>query len=288
MRVLSLALMFIAFGYQAPAGPEMPAAASVAEGRSLIVAYGCLGCHAIPGFTGIAFRGPALGNAGRKLRPEWLRAWLRNPRSVDPEARMGNFGLDDAQIASLEAFLLSRRIAPPPQRHSRNLSDSHAGRALFSTLACSSCHTPTSAGYSGLQDLGRKLQGDWLFDFLKDPRRQQPGSPMGAYGLTDRQLGDLTTFLLNDGGGPAPPSRDAASDVRAIMEGQSEFERLSCASCHRIEGLGEPRLTGLPIASDSVAWRLVAPESFAGSDMPAFQLTSKEAASIEVAIRNPQ
>jgi nitric oxide reductase subunit C len=288
MRVLSLALMFIALGYQAPAGPERPQAATVAEGRTLIVAYGCLGCHAIPGFTGIAFRGPALGNAGRKLRPEWLRAWLRNPRSVDPEARMGNFGLNDAQIASLEAFLMSRHVAASPQRRSRNVSDPHVGRALFSTLACASCHTPSSAGFSGLAEAGRKLQADWLFDFLKDPRRLQPGSPMGAYGLTDRQVGDLTAFLLNDDGGPATPSRDVAWDVRAVMEGQSEFERLSCGSCHRIEGIREPRLTGLPIASDKVAWKLVAPESFAGSDMPAFHLTWKEAASIELAIRNPQ
>src|SRR6187431_1781936 len=128
MRVLFLALMFIAFGYQPPAGPEWPVAASAAEGRSLIVAYGCLGCHEIPGFTGVAFRGPTLENAGRKFRPEWLRAWLRNPRSVDPDARMGNFSLNESQIASLEAFLRSRHLSEPVQRTSRDLTDPHAGQ----------------------------------------------------------------------------------------------------------------------------------------------------------------
>jgi cytochrome c553 len=137
MRVLFLALILIALGSQPPAGPEWPGAASAGEGRSLIVAYGCLGCHTIPGFMGVAFRGPTLENAGHKFRPEWLRAWLRNPRSVDPEARMGSFGLNDAQIASLGAFLLSRRLAEPV--HGTNpkpdLGEAHAGQALFETLA---------------------------------------------------------------------------------------------------------------------------------------------------------
>jgi hypothetical protein len=44
----------------------------------------------------------------------------------------------------------------------------------------------------------------------------------------------------------------------------------------------------LALASDNVVWKLVAPESFAGSAMPVFHLTSKEAVSIELAIRNPQ
>jgi len=288
MRVLSLALMFIAVGYQAPAGPERVPAATVAEGRTLIVAYGCLGCHAIPGFTGVTFRGPVLGNAGRKLRPEWLRAWLRNPRSVNPEARMGNFGLNDTQIATLEAFLLSRRIAAPRQPRRPNVSDAHAGQALFGALACYSCHAPSPAGFSGLAGLGAKLQTDWLFDFLKDPGRLQPGSAMGAYRLTDRQVGDLTAFLLNDDGGAASASHEVALDFRAVLEGESAFEQLSCGSCHRIEGMREPRLTGLPLASDNVAWKLVAPNTFVGSDMPAFHLTWKEAASIELAIQNPQ
>ena len=287
MRVLSLALMLIALGYQAPSLSGRPAPASVAEGRTLIVAYGCLGCHEIPGFTGVAFRGPTLENAGRKFRPEWLRAWLRNPRSVDPEARMGNFGLNDAQIASLEAFLLSRRLAEPIQRRSRELTDAHAGQALFGTLACHSCHTPGPAGFSGLTRLGSKVRRDWLSDFLRDPARLQPGTAMRAYGLTDRQVGDLTSFLLNDSTRDGP-SRPVLSDLSAVAKGRSEFERLSCASCHRLEGSREPRFTGLALASDNVVWKLVAPESFAGSAMPVFHLTSKEAVSIELAIRNPQ
>ena len=285
MRVLSLALMFLAIGSQPPAGPGWPATASAAEGRSLIVGYGCLGCHEIPGFTGVAFRGPTLENAGRKFRPEWLRAWLRNPRSVDPDARMGNFGLNESQIASLEAFLLSRRLSAPVEPSGRSMADGHVGQALFGTLACHSCHTPTPSGFSGLAGLGRKVRRDWLFDFLRDPPRLQPGTAMRAYGLTDRQVGDLTTFLLNDRGAP---SRPVVSNVSAVAEGQSQFERLSCVSCHRLKGTHEPRFTGLPLASDNVVWKLVAPESFGGSAMPVFHLTSKEAVSIELAIRNPQ
>jgi mono/diheme cytochrome c family protein len=111
---------------------------------------------------------------------------------------------------------------------------------------------------------------------------------MRAYGLTDRQVGDLTAFLLNDRSQAASASQPVASNLGAVMDGQAEFERLSCASCHRLEGVREPRLSGLPLSSDNVAWKLVARESFAGSHMPAFHLTWKEAASIELAIQNPQ
>ena len=239
------------------------------------------------GFTGVTFRGPTLENVGRKFRPEWLRAWLHDPRSADPNARMGNFGLSDAQIASLEAFLLSRRLAEPVQRATLDVTDAHVGQALFRTLACHSCHTRGPAGFSGLERLGSRVRRDWLFDFLRDPARWQPGTAMRAYGLTDQQLGDLTSFLLNDGTDDVA-SRPVPSDFSAVAEGQSEFERLSCTSCHRLEGSREPRVTGLPLASDNVAWKLVAPQSFAGSEMPAFHLTWKEAASIELAIRNPQ
>lgn len=74
------------------------------EGCSLIVAYGC---HAIPGFTGITFHGPALDDVGKKLRPEWLRAWLRDPRAVTspesfPSSEMPAFHLTWKEAASIE------------------------------------------------------------------------------------------------------------------------------------------------------------------------------------------
>lgn len=294
MRTLGFALILIALGYQQPAIPTSSkaagAAASVEEGRSLIVAYGCLGCHAIPGLTGIAFHGPTLDNAGEKLQPEWLRAWLRDPRAVDPAARMGNFHLSDAQITGLEAFILSLRIDPPLAGDRKwETSDAHAGGVLFGALQCRSCHTPSMAGFSGLAGIGGKIHRDWLFEFLKDPPRLQPGTPMRAYALTDQQVRDLAAFLLDQDHLPAD-SRQAAvfQNPGAVMEGRTEFERLSCASCHRVDGVRQPHLRGLPLTAENAARKLISPESFPASEMPAFHLTGKEAASIELAIRNGQ
>jgi nitric oxide reductase subunit C len=290
MRALALVLALVASGYQAPRIPTPSmaagAAASVEEGRSLVVAYGCLGCHAIAGLTGIAFHGPRLDNVGEKLRPEWLRAWLRDPRAVDPAARMGNFHLSAAQIARLEAFLLSLRIEAPLAGDSKwDAADADAGAALFGALECRSCHTPSQTGFSGLAGIGGKVYRDWLFAFLKDPPRLQPGTPMRAYALTDPQVRDLAAFLLDEDHLPVD-SRQAAvfQNPGAVMEGRAEFERLSCASCHRVDGVRQPHL--VPLTAGHVAQKLISPESFPASAMPAFHLTWKEAASIELAIRN--
>jgi mono/diheme cytochrome c family protein len=157
-------------------------------------------------------------------------------------------------------------------------------------LACRSCHTPSASGFSGLTGIASKVRRDWLIDFLTDPARSQPGTPMRAYPLTAYQIADLTAFLLGDDSNsqaaPSPPTIEP--NATTVMEGQAEFERLSCASCHRLEGVAEPRLSGLPLSSDNVASKLMARSSFSGSEMPAFHLSWKDATSIELAIRNPQ
>ena len=112
---------------------------------------------------------------------------------------------------------------------------------------------------------------------------------MRAYALTDPQLRDLAAFLLQQDHPPAGSGPTSAfQHPVAAMEGRAEFERLSCGSCHAVNGVRQPPPGNLPLTADNVVRKLVSPESFAASDMPAFHLTWKEAGSIALAIRHTQ
>lgn len=79
---------------------------TISKGRTLYFEkYACDACHQINLKGGTV--GPDLTNAGKRLRPEWVILWLRNPktflkRSVEPV-----YSFSPGEIEELTAFLLS-------------------------------------------------------------------------------------------------------------------------------------------------------------------------------------
>ena len=162
---------------------DPPDAPRLAEGRRLILDSGCVSCHVIPGFEGVTFRGPALDSVLYKVRPEWLRAWLKDPKTYLPRSKMGNFRLSDDEIGRLQAFLLSQRAEPPLDSAGVDWSKASTdeGRALFGELRCVTCHAVKGRGGTmgpELTHVGDKVRRAWLFSYLKDPHRVQPDTPM--------------------------------------------------------------------------------------------------------------
>lgn len=85
-----------------------------------------------------------------------------------------------------------------------------AGKALFVAKGCVTCHRHAEVGYSGFQaavgpDLTRAGRPgspvppsrDYLRAWLKDPPAIRRGTQMPNLGLTDQEVDDLLTFLLN-------------------------------------------------------------------------------------------
>ncbi len=85
---------------------------AISKGRTLYFEkYGCDACHQINLIGGTI--GPDLTNAGKRLRPEWVVQWLRNPktflkRSVEPA-----YAFPPKEIEDLTAFLLSPKGGSP-------------------------------------------------------------------------------------------------------------------------------------------------------------------------------
>ncbi len=78
----------------------------VRKGRDLYYeTYACDSCHQI-GISGGAI-GPDLTLAAERLTEGWIYAWLRDSRSLEPEAREPAYDLPDGEARAITAFLLT-------------------------------------------------------------------------------------------------------------------------------------------------------------------------------------
>jgi len=85
-----------------------------ARGRGAIVAYGCGGCHVIPGVPGASGRvGPPLTDYAARAfvagalpnEPASLVRWIRDPQGVTPGTAMPDLGVPDSVARHMAAFL---------------------------------------------------------------------------------------------------------------------------------------------------------------------------------------
>jgi mono/diheme cytochrome c family protein len=75
--------------------------------------YPCFTCHQIQGKAGGAAVGPDLTDAWKRLNPEWMVEWIKNPQAFDPATIMPNLGVSDAEATAIVAYFesLARQMA---------------------------------------------------------------------------------------------------------------------------------------------------------------------------------
>jgi len=244
------------------------AAADPAAGASLYGESFCASCHAVQNAAGNMVGGnvgPELTRVGNKVKPEWLQAWLRNPRAYDAGTAMPHYRFNDSQVATLSGFLLAKKDsdlltnvhldAPTPEQIAH-------GKRLVSDYGCASCHEITGIKKPEnfapeLSRIGSKpvtqlifLPGmqhalpDYIAGKIKNPRAFSPGLKMPQYTLTPLQTDSLTTALLslNDRSYSLPPSLavpvQPASDYQPAGKAGKLMTDLACFSCHRLNGHG--------------------------------------------------
>ncbi len=140
-----------------PLGAE-PTALSVfsrAKARSLIRdRLPCLGCHALDGEGGRI--GPDLSDAGRRLRPAYVAAVIRDPGSALGDRVMPRIPMPDDRVALLAAFLSGGGGEPsaatyvsPLDVGNRDAAQDASGAGLYGRF-CAGCHGPSgnSDGYN--------------------------------------------------------------------------------------------------------------------------------------------
>jgi len=243
-------------------------ASDPAAGTSLYGESFCASCHATQNAAGNVVGGavgPELTRVGSKVKPAWLQAWLKNPRTYDAETVMPHYRFNDQQVATLAGFLEAKT-------DSDLLANVHLdpatpeqiahGKRLVSDYGCASCHE--IAGIKKpenfapeLSRIGSKpitqlifLQGmqhtlpDYIAGKIKNPRAFSPGLKMPQYTLTPPQIDALTTALLslNEKSYKLPTSLavPAVPETNYQPAGKAGklMSDLACFSCHRINGHG--------------------------------------------------
>jgi cytochrome c2 len=105
-----------------PAAQRPAAKGDAARGQKLFESVGCQGCHVSDPkadrhvMDGWRNHGPNLVGLNEKVNPDWLFAWLKNPKAYNPQTRMPNLRLSDDEANDLVAFLLQRPASPEFER----------------------------------------------------------------------------------------------------------------------------------------------------------------------------
>ena len=283
-------------------------------GASLYGESFCASCHSVQNAAGNVVGGdvgPELTRVGTKVKPDWLQAWLRNPRLYAPATGMPHYRFNDGQIAALSGFLQAKTdsdlLANVHLEAATQEQIAH-GKRLVADYGCASCHEiagirkPENFAPE-LSRIGSKpvtqlifLPGmahtlpDYIAGKIRDPRAFSPGLKMPQYTFTSAQIDSLTTARrsMNERSYTLPPSLHgpgrAATDYQPAGKAGKLMSDLACLSCHRINGHGgemAPDLTweGSSVQKEWLVQFLKNPGTLRPAlirRMPRFNLTDSE------------
>jgi mono/diheme cytochrome c family protein len=177
------------------------------KGRKFLEEKNCLGCHKINKKGGdIA---PDLADEGKKVRPEWLFAFLKSPQRIRPmqEARMPDFKLPDAEINTIIAYLSFIAKEPYPynfsQKKKTSVESIEKGETLYQKeVACLGCHLfEGKGGIVGPEhtDMASRLKREWVEKWLDNPQAMQPDVIMPRFKFKGKDKEMLLDYLMTMG-----------------------------------------------------------------------------------------
>src|SRR5450755_1931289 len=295
------------------------------EGRRLLARYGCAHCHAISQPDGTLVvpvdEPPSLEHVAEKTTREWIYAWLKNPQAYAISSTMPNYRFSDQEAADIASFLLSQSTASDnSHKELKSATPSSgdeallAGKSLYGTLFCSSCHAIQNAAGNlvggdlapELTRVGSKVNPDWLRRWLQAPQGYDPKTRMPRYRYNEKQVGLLSSFLLSKkdddflAGVHLLPS-----DAQSVARGKKLVSDYGCTACHRINGVNPPEsfapdlsrigskplfqvgfLRGMPeTLPDYIAGKIRDPRAFGPAlKMPNFSLTDGQIEALTTAL----
>lgn len=299
---------------------SVPQAPILTLGRKIIEESNCLGCHKLDGHRKQWV--PSLDGIGLKVNRAWLVQWLKNPRGYFAKTNMPNFLLSDEEADLLADFLMTFKsfpseasLEPIPKSLSSESPSARdelveLGSTRFREARCISCHPINGkGGYVGT-DLGKvasKVSLPWLYNYLKNPKRFQPGVEMPRYRLKESELEAVTTYIQSEfidyEMEEAPPH---TPDPAYYEKGLALFKKYNCSGCHELGGMkkaeemgpdltsiGDKKLYEIDFGKDSLEHTLPLylfakvkdPRSFLPTmKMPTYEFTDEESRAVAVAL----
>jgi cytochrome c2 len=212
---------------------------AIAAGEKLITQYNCQGCHSIDGNGAailptvaswleeiadettaednslvLSFAPPMLDTEGKKVQPDWLFKFFKNPTMIRPnlQVRMPSFTMisDNDWNTIIKYFQLKDGQTNPyenPHLIAKNSTAYRAGEVIQDMGACNNCHfygdqKPKQAALSWGPNLAltkERLRPEWLVDWFRDPQMIMPGTKMPApYIPTEEPVASVRETWGND------------------------------------------------------------------------------------------
>ena len=255
-------------GDTATAGAKPAAQTDPASGPSLFGESFCSSCHAVLNAAGYLVGGavgPELTRIGNKVKPEWLAAWLQNPRIYDATTPMPHYRFTPQQITILAGFLQGKSdsdYGANVHLDAANANQIAHGRKRIVELGCAACHEINGVQKPEnfapeLSTIGSKplaqivfLPGmehtlsSYIVAKIRQPRAFGSSVKMPQFTLSNSQTDALATALL----ALTSRSRTMPDNLRVAAIQESNYQpaghagklitELACFSCHRINGRG--------------------------------------------------
>ncbi|MBI4535687.1 MAG: c-type cytochrome, partial [Ignavibacteriae bacterium] len=229
-------------------GQKVPEAPILSLGRRLIREFNCVGCHKIGGSPKQWI--PALDGIGTKVNRTWLFNWLKNPKDYYTATKMPNFLLTDDEAHNLTDFLMTYTsfangvsLEPLPKLFTSATEAERErmielGATRFREARCISCHPINGRGGYVAAELGQiasKARAQWIYTYIKNPKRLQPGVEMPRFRFSETDLAAVVAYI---------ESEFVTSDVQELSprtrdpdyfdKGLTVLKKYNCTGCHEL------------------------------------------------------
>jgi mono/diheme cytochrome c family protein len=178
---------------------------------------------------------------------------------------MPNFLLSDEEANLLADFLMTFKSFPSEATFEpipKNLSTASAadrdklaelGSTRFREARCISCHPINGKGGYVATDLGKsasKVSQPWLYNYLKSPKKFQPGVEMPRYRLKESELEAVTAYIESEFIDYEVEEPSAHTPDPAYYDkGLALFKKYNCSGCHELGGMKKAEEMGPELTS---------------------------------------
>jgi cbb3-type cytochrome oxidase cytochrome c subunit len=279
---------------------QLPQADKFNESRMLYEVAGCWGCHNTDGFEDRRKVGPNLQHIAAKTTRDFAAKWVKDPKSFKQATFMPRFwnlenNLDSelgarnaTEVAAIVEYVFSK--AKPLSYGTVPAGDAVRGKGLVDSIGCLGCHIVDETEYGevslyrrrgpSLAGVGSKVNREFLFNWVKNPKHYWQETFMPDLRLTDREAADVTEYLTslrNPGFESLPvPGIDGAAldeitleflrtnlpiaqaderlaqmsaEQKALYSGERLILRYGCFGCHDIEGFENAQKIGVDLST---------------------------------------
>ncbi|MFQ5641503.1 MAG: c-type cytochrome, partial [bacterium] len=225
----------------------------LSKAKRMVFDLGCYGCHEIAGLEKARKVGPTLRQITSKTTPEFIYRWVKDTKSFRQHTRMPNPQFTEGEARAVTAYLVdvakeSDYTIPKAPRGGSAVR----GKKWVESLGCKGCHVitdkdreirVTDVSYDiapELNKIGSKVNRDWLFAWIRNPKQYNPNTLMPRLRLTNSEALDIVAYLMTNTEEQTSDSSLDTADLQSeelIAEGKAIIRNFGCHGCHDIPGM---------------------------------------------------